>query len=144
MRTIETLVQEHALFIEQAVRTRLYDKGTYADGKQIKTYSATGSFVYAPATVNFRGAEGKQTDHVDLNDTGRLYESFDVETGSSSFVVDYDDNKSDGNVSDNIPDLDEAIKLGDEGLIELRELIKEDLRHDFKQEAQQALHNGFK
>ena len=144
MRSIKVLVQKHDLYIEQAIRTRLYDRGTYADGGKIKTFGAVGSFVYSPFTVDLKAEEGQPTDRVTLFNEGELYESFDNKAGSSSFETSYDDNKKDGKVSDNIPDLDEAIMLGDEGIIGLQELIINDLRDDFKQEAREAIFNGFK
>jgi hypothetical protein len=142
MRSIEILVQKHALFIEQAIRTRLYDKGTYADGKKIKTFSATGSFVYSPFTVSIKEEKGQPIDRVTLKDSGELYETFNVDTGSSSFAVEFEDQKDDGDISDNIPELDEAIKLGAEGLEGLKELIKNDLIYDFEQEARKAVLYG--
>ena len=144
MRSIEVLVQKNELFIEQAVRTRLYEKGTYADGKKIKTFAARGSFVYSPVTVNLKSEKGEPTDRVTLFSDGELYESFNTDAGNSSFKIDYEDDKDDGKVSDNIPDLDEAIKLGEEGMVELQELIIQDLRDDFKQEARENILLGFK
>ena len=144
MRSIKVLVQKHSLFIEQAIRTRLSNEGTYADGKKIKTYAATGSLVYSPFTISSKGAEGKRTDIVTLEDTGELHSSFVNKAKGSEFVTNYNDRKEDGNVSDNIPELDEAIKLGNKGMTELKELIKIDLRHDYKEEAKQAIYNGFK
>lgn len=139
MRSIEVLVDKHGLFIEQALRVRLFKEGTYSDGSKIKTFSAIGSYVYSPATINIKSEKGQPTDRVTLEDTGELYESFNTNAGSSSFLIEYDDDKDDGQVSDNIPDIEEAIQLGEEGLGELKELIKQDLRDDFEKEAREAI-----
>jgi hypothetical protein len=144
MRSVEVLVQKHGLFIEQAIRTRLYDKGTYADGKQIKTYRAQGSDVYSPFTIQLKKQEGQPTDRVTLKNEGELYESFNVKTESSGFAVEFEDDKEDGKVSDNIPDMDRAIELGGDGLKDLQSLIIKDLQDDFIKEAKEAILYGVK
>jgi len=143
MRSIKVLVQKHSLFIEQAIRTRLYNKGTYSDGSRIKTFSAQGSLVYSPFTVIIKGKKGQPTDRVTLKDTGGFYKTFDTKTGDSEFVNIYDETTNNGEISDNVPRLDEAIQLGQEGMIGLQELITEDLRYDFKKEAREAILHGF-
>ena len=139
MRTIQQLIKKHELSIEQSLRERLFKDGTYADGRKIRTVNATGAEPYSPFTVELKREKGQPVDRVTLEDTGELYESFNTIAEPNSFVIEFEDEKEDGSVSDNIDDLDEAIKLGPKEIEELQEKIIIDLQHDFRQEAIEAI-----
>ncbi len=133
MKTLKQYIEKHWLLIENSVRNRLYDKGTYANGKPIKTFSAE-SGVYALTTQNTKSAKRQPIDRVTLKDSGELYESFDMQAGSNSFAINYDDDKGNGKVSDNIPEMEEAIALGQDGIVELQGAILPEMREDYKNE----------
>ena len=139
MREISELINKYSNQIEQSVRDRLYKSGTYSDGTKIKTYKAQGSSVYSEFTEKTKTILGEPYDRVTLKDTGELYESFAVKNEGSGFAIEFDEDKENGKVSDNIPELEEAIAIDEEGLSEIIELIKDDLRDDFKQEITEAL-----
>ncbi len=143
MRTVKEYTEKHKDLIDDLLENRLFNYGTYADGTKIKTFKAQDG-VYAPFTIGKKKEQGQPTDRVTLKDSGELYKSFKPEFGSSSFAIDYEDKKDDGNVSDNIPDLENAIQLGNKGLTVLREPIKTDMRDDYKQEARESILSGLR
>ena len=116
------------MLVEQSIRDRLFNQGTFPDGSKIKTYSAE-SGVYSNFTIDKKREEGAPYDRVTLFDEGNLYESFDMQATAKDLKVKYKDKKKVGKVSDNV-DTFEAIALGDEGVIKLQDAILPEMRND--------------
>lgn len=97
-------------FVTGLNKTRLLQKGTDVDGKEIRTFKAAQGENYSAFTINMRLAEGKQYAHVDLYDTGAFHNSVKVNSKSNQFSIEADDKKEDGNISDNL-DVESALGL---------------------------------
>jgi len=130
MKTLKQYIEPHWLLVENAIRKRLFDKGTYADGTKIETFAAK-SGVYSPVTQNIKAEKGQPTNRVTLFDSGELYESFDMKATKDTLFVNYNDKKKDGNVSDNIPEMENAIAIGEDGVTQLQAAILPEMQQDF-------------
>lgn len=113
-------------FITSQNKKRLYGFGTYTDGEKIVTYLAAKQrlgYNYAINTIKgtsqYQGKvqKGQPYDRVTLNDTGKFYDTFAVDAKKNSFAVTGQDEKEEGNISDNV-DIEMAL-----GLYDLQPLI---------------------
>ena len=112
--------------VPDMVRERLLEQGIYSTGKQIKTYNATQGNVYSKFTFPFKEAKGQPTDRVTLRDTGAFYRSFNLMPKQTYAVIQYDEKKPDGLVSDNV-NLDNVFNLSEGEMDELRAQVLPDL-----------------
>lgn len=120
------------------IKERLWEQGLYSTGEEIRTYSATNNNVYAVTTVigtpEFEGkmAKGQPYDRVTLRDTGAFYNTFSLKPKQASFTIDYNDTKSDGDISDNVADLPSVFGFSDGEMDALRKKILPDFITAFK------------
>ena len=112
--------------VPDMVRERLWEQGIYSTGKQIKTYNATQGNVYSQFTFPFKEAKGQPTDRVTLRDTGAFYRSFNLMPKQTYAVIQYDEKKPDGLVSDNV-NLDNVFNLSEGEMETLRTEVLPDL-----------------
>ena len=118
------------------VRERLNKAGTYSTGEEIRTFKADLGENYSAYTMFVKDEKGQTTSHVTLKDTGAFHQSFNLQPKQTYAVIEYDENKPEGKVSDNIPDLPNVFGLSEgemtvlrsEVLPDLITMIKQDLR----------------
>ena len=110
------------------VKHRLAITGLYSTGKVIETYKSqieSGGAVYAINTIKgthqYRGKidKGQPYGQVRLKDTGAFYETFNLQPKQTFAVIEYDENKPDGRISDNV-DLDNIFNLSEGEMKELQ------------------------
>ena len=71
---------------------QLYERGVDGNGESLGEYSEF--------TKQIKQLEGQRFDHITLNDTGEVYESFEVIVGQDSFTITANDNKGDKRLFD--------------------------------------------
>ena len=113
---------KYETLIPQQIKDRLNESGLYSTGRPIVTYFANSPNVYAHFTIMVKKVQGQPSKHVTLKDTGAFHNSFALKAGADSFVVDYDEDKPDGKISDNV-DLTNVFNLSNQELKELRIVI---------------------
>ena len=96
--------------------------GTDVDGTQIRTFRAAGGEVYNSFTITEKERKGQPSDKVTLKDKGKFHNTFKVDSGKSSFVIEGDTEKPDGNIEDNV-DVESALGLDEDGKDEVRQQI---------------------
>ncbi len=116
---------KYETLVPDQIKDRLNESGLYSTGRPIVTYFANSPNVYANFTIMVKKVQGKPSKHVTLKDTGAFHNSFALNAGADSFVIDYDENKPDGKVSDNV-DLTNVFNLSPQELKELRIVILPD------------------
>ena len=124
---------KYQVFIPDMVRERLWEQGIYSTGQPIKTYNATGANAYSVFTIPYKQAKNQRYDHVTLRDTGAFYRSFNLQPKSTYAVINYDENKPDGKISDNV-DLDNVFNLSQGELSVLRVEVLPDMITMIKQQ----------
>ncbi len=120
--TLEKILstQGYKTLIPQMIKSRLRDEGTYSTGEPI--YTKRGN-PYTNLTVEIKSQQtgiSGITDHVTLYSTGTFWKTFALQPKKDSFSVDYNENKPDGKISDNVPNLESVLSLTDEELNNLR------------------------
>ena len=121
--------------IPDMVRSRLNDSGTYSTGQKITTYSSHPPNVYAYRTIDIKKEKGQTSSRVTLKDTGEFQSGFALKTESDTFSIEYEDQKPDGKVSDNV-DLDNVFNLSQSEMNELRAEILPDFITALRNELQ--------
>lgn len=122
---------KYKTLIPEMIKDRLNKSGLYSTGKQIVTYAANGSDVYAPYTIVLKQFVGQSSNKVTLNDTGAFHQSFALKPRADNFIIDYNEDKPDGVISDNV-DLTDVFNLSASELKELRVTITPDFITAFK------------
>ena len=112
--------QGYGALIPQMVKSRLGSEGTYSTGEPIFTKKGNPYSSFTVAVKSQQTGVSGITSHVTLHDSGKFWSTFALKPTKTSFSVEYNDNKPDGKVSDNIPALESAISLTDQELDELR------------------------
>lgn len=134
-RTIESILNQdkYKKLVPDLVKERLNKYGTYADGSNISTYSAPSGEPYSYVTQTIKAEKGQPTDKVTLKDTGKFHQSFSIAPEQSQFSIDYNEEKPDGEISDNVPFLENAITLSESELSVLRINLLPDFLTELKQ-----------
>lgn len=99
-------------WIISANQGQLYDDGVYYTGKKIKTYSATGSNVYAKKTIGIKREKGQPTDRVTLFDKGDFYDSWKMFAKKTHTEIQANA-KSIKLIENNVPDTPDIFGLTD-------------------------------
>lgn len=114
-KELELWLDDNNEFITNLNKKRLFEKGTDVEGKEIRTKKAASGEVYSGFTIEMKDKAGQPFDRVTLKDTGAFYPTFKVDSGSNSFLIEADDKKPDGNISDNV-DVESALGLDAEDI----------------------------
>jgi hypothetical protein len=127
-KIILNLVSEYDDFVIGLNQAQLYDDGIRNDGSQITP-------PYAISTLRIKRKKRQPTDRVTLKDTGDFYDSFYIELGSNSFLI---------NARDSITNIlkgrykDEILGLTEESKDELSQFLKGKLIEQLRNELQQS------
>ena len=75
------------------IQTRLYDEGTDADNRKLRTASAIGTGFYSPYTMHIKESNGQKISNVTLKDEGDFYDSMDgrVKRNEWKLIADFGD-----------------------------------------------------
>lgn len=133
-RTIESILSQdkYKKLVPDLVKERLIKEGTYADGSNISTYSAPSGEPYSFVTKTLKAEKGQETGHVTLKDSGKFHQSFSIAPEQSQFSIDYNESKEDGEISDNVPFLENIITLSENELSVLRRAFLPDFIIELK------------
>lgn len=81
------LIKENEDFVVELNKSQLYNDGIRADGSQVEPR-------YSRLTITIKSRKGQPTNRVTLKDEGDFYDSFYLEFGSNSFVINARDSKT--------------------------------------------------
>ena len=127
-KIILDLVSEYDDFVIGLNQAQLYDDGIRNDNSKITP-------PYARLTLQIKRKKGQPTDRVTLKDTGDFYDSFYIELGSNSFLIDARDSKTAGLKGKY---KDEILGLTEESKDELSQFLKGKLIEQLRNELQQS------
>jgi hypothetical protein len=110
------------------IQTRLYDKGTTAEGEKLRTDFAKSSNkrlkgdlgFYSKNTERIKKGKGQPIDKVTLKDTGEFYESF-----KTTFKTDLDVSADFRDIYDNFQDSFSSEKNFEEAILDISDEEKE-------------------
>ena len=124
---LELWFDDNTEFIADLNRQRLLEEGTDVEGKEIRTFKAEQGEVYSAFTIGMKNQSGQPTDKVTLFDTGEFHKSFKVDSNKKGFIIEGEDEKDEGKISDNV-NIEMAL-----GIFELQPIIDK-LKVDLKEE----------
>jgi len=124
---LELWFDDNNEFITDLNKKRLLEFGTDVEGKELRTYRAEMGEVYNSFTITTKEKKGQPADRVTLYDTGEFHKSFKVESDRKGFVIEADEDKDDGKISDNV-DVESAL-----GIFDLQPIIDK-LKVDLQEE----------
>ena len=122
------LVKEYDDFVLGLNQAQLYDDGIRNDGSKITP-------PYAQLTLQIKRKKGQPTDRVTLKDTGDFYDSFYIELGSNSFLINARDSKT---IDLKQKYEDEILGLTEKSIGELSQFLKGKLIEQLRNELQQS------
>ena len=117
--------------VPDMVRDRLTRSGTYSTGEEIRTYRADLDANYAAFTISEKERKGQISSHVTLKDTGQFYNTFNLLPKQTYAVIEYDEKKPDGLISENV-DFDNIFNLSEGEMNRLRIEVLPDLVKSIK------------
>ena len=127
-KIILDLVSEYDDFVIGLNQAQLYDDGIRNDGSQITP-------PYAISTLRIKRKKRQPTDRVTLKDTGDFYDSFYIELGSNSFLINARDSKT---IDLKQKYEDEILGLTEKSIGELSQFLKGKLIEQLRNELQQS------
>ena len=127
-KIILDLVSEYDDFVIGLNQAQLYNDGIRGDGSQITP-------PYARLTLRIKRKKGQPTNRVTLKDTGDFYDSFYIELGSNSFLINARDSKT---IDLKQKYEDEILGLTEKSIGELSQFLKGKLIEQLRNELQQS------
>jgi len=127
-KIILNLVSEYDDFVIGLNQAQLYNDGIRGDGSQITP-------PYARLTLRIKRKKGQPTNRVTLKDTGDFYDSFYIELGSNSFLINARDSKT---IDLKQKYEDEILGLTEKSIGELSQFLKGKLIEQLRNELQQS------
>ena len=109
---------------------QLFKRGISGDGTDLNTLTQSG-FGYAASTRERKRRKGQPTNRVTLFDTGAFYKSFRLELNRSSFHIEAQAQKPNGNLFDEFGT--EIIDLSDESIDRVVEMLIPLMQSQLKQ-----------
>lgn len=95
-------------FLIEVLQDQLFTTGEDGNGLSLGDYS--------PITVQIKRAKGQPTDRITLKDTGKFYDSYEIEPFEGGFIIDADGRKK---------DTDLLVRYGDDILLPNDETLTE-------------------